>query len=249
MEDKNKDLPKEEFNLELQKTGELFEETTSTKLDESIQIGIESRSKGIDDDSSNQSKKLGTEIVLSEELKSDLRELLKSDFDDSVKKQKEEIKREGQEIKKDFLTIFGIFASFVTFLSIEVQVFKNKENVFELIGICSISLSFVMLFALIINDIAKDKSEWSDLKKPTYFLNLIFLVVGIVFLSIEGTSSNKQIELLDNKSKSDSTEINLLKQNINQLTKENKYLDSINSILNKPFDIKTKIGNPDEKKE
>jgi hypothetical protein len=230
MEDNKKNLPKEEPKDQPLKEKKASVETTSTNLGEDKEIGIESKSTGIDNDSSNQSEKLKSDIVLTEELKSKIKELFKGDFDDSVQKQKEEIKKEGQEIKKDFLTIFGLFASFVTFLSIEVQVFKNKDNVFELIGICSISLSFVMFFALIINDIAKDKSEWSDFKTPTYLFNLIFLVIGIIFLSIGGISPTARIDALENKNISDSIEVNLLELNIKQLTNKVEYLDSINSI-------------------
>lgn len=249
MEDNKKNLPKEEQKASLQNEKEVSSVTTSTNLDEGIELGFGSKSSGIDDDSSEQSEKLKSEIVLTEEFKSKIKELFKSDFDDSVLKQKEEIKKEGQEIKKDFLTIFGLFASFVAFLSIEVQVFKNRENVFELIGICSISLSFVMFFALIINDITKDKSEWSDFKKPTYLFNMFFLIIGIIFLSIGEITPNKRIDTLEDKIISDSTEINLLKQDIQQLTNKIEYLDSINSNSKAPTINKATIINPSEKKE
>jgi hypothetical protein len=121
---------------------------------------------------------------LSKEQEEQVRTVLKIDLEEAVDGLKKEVKKEGQEVKKDFLTFFGLFASFVTFLSIEVQVFKNKQTVFELLGITSISLSFIMFFALVINDIAKDKSEWKDFCKPTYVLNIIFAVIGIIFLSI-----------------------------------------------------------------
>lgn len=208
-------------------------ENSSTNLEDNKDLGIENKAS-IDTDSANQTDKLKKEIVLTEEFKLQLKELFKADFDNSVQIQKEEIKKEGQEIKKDFLTIFGLFASFVTFLSIEVQVFKNKDNVHELIGISCISLSFVMFFALVINDIAKDKSEWKDFLKPTYIFNLFFAVVGMIFLYIGGTSSINRLDIIERQSKSDSTIINSQKIEIQTLNKKVETLDSLINISAEP---------------
>lgn len=208
-------------------------ESSSTTLEDNKELGIDNK-ESIDKDSAHQTDKLTKETVLTEELKLQIKELFKADFDNSVRTQKEEIKKEGQEIKKDFLTIFGLFASFVTFLSIEVQVFKNKDNVLELIGISSISLSFVMFFALVINDIAKDKSEWKDFLKPTYIFNLFFAVVGIIFLYIGGTSSISRLDIIERQSNSDSTIINSQKVEIQTLNKKVETLDSFIKISSKP---------------
>lgn len=208
-------------------------ENSSTTLEDNKELGIENK-ESIDKDSANQTDKLKKETVITEEFKLQLKGLFKDDFDKSVQTQKEEIKKEGQEIKKDFLTIFGLFASFVTFLSIEVQVFKNKDNVLELIGISSITLSFVMFFALVINDIAKDKSEWKDFFKPTYIFNLFFAVVGMIFLYIGGTSSINRLDIIERQSKSDSTIINSHKVEIQTLNKKVETLDSLMKIASKP---------------
>ncbi|WP_028524547.1 hypothetical protein [Runella limosa] len=212
-------------------------EKTIQKLDDGKDIGFEPNQEGIDSDSSNQSNRLTTEVILTEKVKSEIKGLFKEDFDNSVQAQKDEIKKEGQEIKKDFLTIFGLFASFVTFLSIEVQVFKNKENILELIGICSISLSFVMFFALIINDIAKDKSQWSDFKKPTYIFNLLFLIVGITFLYLGGKSSITRIDKIEKQNKSDSTEMFFLNQKVQKMNDKIYILDSLNKVLIKKLGL------------
>lgn len=158
-----------------------------------------------------------SKVALNEQQKLDVKLLLNDELKTSVSEMKIELTKETQEIKKDFLTIFGLFASFVTFLSIEVQVFKNKDNVLELIGITSISLSFVMFFALVINDISKDKNEWSDFKKPTYILNILFAVIGIISLYIGATCSISEMDKIKNQTKQDSIQIVKLKQEMNTL--------------------------------
>lgn len=158
-----------------------------------------------------------SKVALNEQQKEDVKLLLNDELKTSVSEMKIELTKETQEIKKDFLTIFGLFASFVTFLSIEVQVFKNKDNVLELIGITSISLSFVMFFALVINDISKDKNEWSDFKKPSYILNILFAVIGIISLYIGATCSISEMDKIQNQTKQDSIQIVNLKQEMNTL--------------------------------
>ena len=228
MEDKKENLPEGELKS-IPKTSE----TVSSNLEENKTIGIETDNSGIDKDSSKQTTLLSN-IKLSNEQKEEVKTLLQGELQTSVQGLKDEVKQEGQEIKKDFLTIFGLFASFVTFLSIEVQVFKNKDNVLELIGITSISLSFVMFFALVINDIAKDKSEWKDFLKPTYIFNLFFAVVGMIFLYIGGTSSIHRLDIIEKQSKSDSTIISSQKIQIQTLQTKVEILDSLIKISVKP---------------
>lgn len=218
MEDKEKNLPKEEANIIPENADEL-----TPKLEEDKGIGIEPEGNGLDEESAEQTKLLSN-IKLSTEQKNEVKLLLQDELKTSVQALKDEVKNEGQEIKKDFLTIFGLFASFVTFLSIEVQVFKNKDNVLELIGISSITLSFVMFFALIINDIAKDKNTWRDFLKPTYIFNLFFAIVGVIFLYIGGTSSINRMDSFEQKIKIDSVLIRNQKNEIDSLQKK------INSI-------------------
>lgn len=180
------------------------------------------------EDSPKGANKLSSNVKLSDEQKEEVKSLLKFELDTSVQNIKDEVKNEGQEIKKDFLVIFGLFASFVTFLSIEVQVFKNRDNIFELVGISSISLSFVIYFALVINDIAKEKNEWKDFAKPTYIINLFFAVLGIIFLYTGGTSSIHRIDIIEKQIKLDSAEIYLLKSDIQRL---NNKIQNVNTQL------------------
>jgi mannose/fructose/N-acetylgalactosamine-specific phosphotransferase system component IIB len=156
-------------------------------------------------------------ISLNNQQKEEVKTLLNNELQVSVRDIKSDVIKEGQEIKRDFLTIFGLFASFVTFLSIEVQVFKNRDNILELIGITSISLSFVMFFALVINDISKDKSEWRDFLKPTYVMNITFAILGVLALYIGGNLSKNEVENLQKQNELDKKEIIRIKKDIKEL--------------------------------
>jgi hypothetical protein len=250
MEEKEKSLPggeqKKVEEVETTPNPETSQLTASHQLGEDKKIGIEPHSTQIDEDSSSETKKISVK-QLNKKAEEEVKAILQVELATSVKSLKDDLKNEGQEIKKDFLTIFGLFASFVTFLSLEVQVFKNKDNVLELVGITCISLSFVMFFALVINDIAKDKSEWKDFRKPTYIMNSVFAIIGMIFLYIGGTSSINRLDVIEKQSKKDSTEINVLKSTVKQLFTKVEVLDS---IIKKQSEIKpsTSVNAADAKK-
>ena len=163
-----------------------------------------------------------------------------------------ELKIEVQDIKKDFLIIFGLFASFVTFISINVQAFRNSVNLVEIVGVISISLSFIIFFALIINTVVKKELEWADLKKPIYIINLTFLIIGVAFIAY-GESKNKNIiEELDQRIVTDGLNIIKLNSTIdslkNQFTNSKSTLNTLevsinelNLISKKQENKKTKI--------
>ena len=60
------------------------------------------------------------------------------------------------------ITIFGIFASLVTFLSVEIQVFKNIDNFWLLIGLSAFLVSSLLLFVFSVYSIARSKLDWKD---------------------------------------------------------------------------------------
>lgn len=185
---------------------------------------------GIDSDSSEQSAIID-KVQFSREQLVQIRALLRRDLQTAVADLKDEIKKEGQEVKKDFLTIFGLFASFVTFLSIQVQVFKNNSNVFELLGITSISISLVVFFALVINDVSKDKSHWKDFNKPTYVLCMLFATLGIFFLFYGGRSSAVESAKMEKQNKSFIEIVNSQKLVIKTLKWQATKYDSVIRVL------------------
>lgn len=175
------------------------------------------------DDKSNE---LSSYLRLDEQSKAQIREILQDDLKIAV-----------QDVKKDFFVIFGLFASFVIFISVNIQIFRNNGNIFELIGLSSVFLSFIIVFALIINSIVKGNVEWSDLKKPFYTISILFLVLGILFVSIGNNKTSKNIKELEKKVMNDSIYINQLKSDIKNLNERNKQADTI------IFKIKSDIEN------
>ncbi len=191
---------------------EKTEEKIDTSASEAETLGItKSKKDGIEEDD----EQVSTTLKLDDKSKVEIRELLQDDLKNAV-----------QDVKKDFLVIFGLFASFVIFISVNIQVFKNNNNTFELIGISSISLSFIVFFALIINGIAKGKTEWNDFKNPAYTIDFIFLVMGIIFLSMGNSQNTQTIQQLKEKTSADSIQINSLQVDVKKLNDKITQTDS-----------------------
>jgi hypothetical protein len=165
-----------------------------------------------------------------------------------------DIKIETENLKKDFLTFFGLFASFMTFLSIEIQLFKNRDDWMELLGVTSVSFSFIVFFALVLNDIAKQKDKTFGSKKEKWHfwryvcIVLVFAGVG-VFLLLQGgrTSSNKAIEKVEKqlaksaeRVKQDSMVIDALKKSCENLGKQ------IEIIQNRDKQIRNDLNQMDQ---
>ena len=148
MEEKDKtenNLPEEknqQSSIEVQPT--TINEATQTNTEkESDKTDVETDSAKTDTISTPQPKDridnntngLSTSFLrLDEQSKVQVRELLQEDLKGAV-----------QDVKKDFFVIFGLFASFVIFISVNIQIFKSNDNIFELIGLSSIFLSFIVL--------------------------------------------------------------------------------------------------------
>ncbi|MCT4599730.1 MAG: hypothetical protein N4A32_02390 [Marinifilaceae bacterium] len=130
----------------------------------------------------NNKENVTSNFILNEDSKKQIKKLMSGDIELAV-----------QDIKKDFLIIFGLFASFVTFISCNVQVFRNSTSISELVGVCSISLSFILFFALVINTIVKDPKGFKNIPYLNYVFVLIFLCLGIYFIKSKTTITNEQI--------------------------------------------------------
>lgn len=93
------------------------------------------------------------------------------------------------------ITIFGIFASLVTFLSVEIQIFKNIENFWILIGLTSFLVSSLLLFVFSINSIIKDRLKFKDFfNNPIFLIFVFFLFFSFLMFSLNSKdiSANEQ---------------------------------------------------------
>ena len=93
-----------------------------------------------------------------------------------------ELKKELRQEKVNSLTVFGIFASFVTFLAVEIQVFKSNTNYWLLVGFSSFLLGAILMFAFSLSTITLNKKGWADFKNPLVILILIFLIMGLFLM-------------------------------------------------------------------
>lgn len=117
-----------------------------------------------------------------------------NDHDEKLKDFKKEIYNE----RLNNITVFGIFASLVTFFSVEIQVFKNIESFWLLIGLTSFLVSAMLLFIFSLNSIIKDRLDWKKdfCKNPIFYIFIFFLLFSFIsflfnFKSKESRTNNK----------------------------------------------------------
>lgn len=216
---------------------------------EQVAIKSDSLSKKIDENSEKLTQ-LVTTSSLNDNQKKEVKELLKAELEQSVSTLKSEMKKESEDTKKDFLTFFGLFASFVTFLSIEIQLFKNSDNILELVGVSSLSLSFVMFFALILNEMIKGDYQLKDLQKPKYLVNLAFLVVGVACLFSGSFRETNRLSNLKARQHTDSVRVIELNLELIKSGKKISELDSLMTLTRKLLTEKEKtVANPTQPKD
>jgi len=86
-----------------------------------------------------------------------------------------------EESKKDFITILGIFASFFIFVSAEFQILRTVTDIWLLLGLSSFLLSGILLFAMVLTNIVRDKFQWKDFLNPVLILVLILFLITVLF--------------------------------------------------------------------
>jgi len=110
---------------------------------------------------------------------------------DSNTKDIERLKQDLTNERLNNITIFGIFASLVTFLSVEIQVFKNIDNFWLLIGLSAFLVSSLLLFVFSIHSIARNKLGWKDfLSTPIFWLFILFLIFSFVIFALNSKGIN-----------------------------------------------------------
>jgi uncharacterized protein with PQ loop repeat len=108
----------------------------------------------------------------------------------------ERLKQDLTNERLNNITIFGIFASLVTFLSVEIQVFKNISNFWLLIGLSAFLVSSLLLFVFSIHSIARNKLGWKDfLSTPIFWLFILFLIFSFVIFVLNSKGLNIDIHI------------------------------------------------------
>jgi len=90
---------------------------------------------------------------------------------------------EARRLRQDFMIIFGLFASIIAFLTIEVSIFQNATRFSLLIGTSLTLLGSMIFFIFALKNTLKDDPRASDyFKNPLFYMIIaIFVAAGICF--------------------------------------------------------------------
>ena len=95
-----------------------------------------------------------------------------------------DIESDLKKSKFDLVTLLGIFVGLITYLGLEIQVFKTIPDPLMIIGVSMFFIASLLLFILCINTLIK-KSEtltWNDFKNPLFIILLFLFTLSIVFI-------------------------------------------------------------------
>lgn len=108
---------------------------------------------------------------------------LKDDFE-SEKNKIVNLKVDFEKSKYDLVTLLGVFVGLITYLGLEIQVFKTISNPLMIIGVSVFFIASILLFILSINTVIKkvEAISWNDFKNPLFVILIILFVVSIIFI-------------------------------------------------------------------
>lgn len=111
---------------------------------------------------------------------------------------KMEIDKKVNKVQNSLFTIFGLFASIVTFFSVEVQILKTACSNFTLAWLSLITLWWLGLFVVLIDYIGKDwwqQEGKSNISKTILFLTGWIFLVGIILACLWNEQQCKENEI------------------------------------------------------
>lgn len=109
-----------------------------------------------------------------------------AEFKIEIEKLRKELDSQAQNSQASFMTILGIFASFISFLTIEFQFLKYLENIYQVIGFTLILFSLLLSFNIGLDYLIKTRLNQETPKPHYWFYITIFLTfaLGILFIFI-----------------------------------------------------------------
>lgn len=108
---------------------------------------------------------------------------------ETLDKAKSEIEKQIQIAQASFITVFGIFASITSFLTIEFQFLKGLTNINQVIGFTLVLSGSLFLFNIALNNLVKNQlmgNSKSDLWFPV--ITFVLLISGIAFILLGNNS-------------------------------------------------------------
>lgn len=127
-----------------------------------------------------------------------IRDLIK----DETQKLKEEIKKQQDDLKeskKDLITVLGLFATFLTFTTVEFQLIKTLNGLPDFISLSLLIISLAVILAVVIkHDFSKKEDD--IFKNRGLHLGIGLLVLSIIFFYISNTnyrSPRNNMQIMD----------------------------------------------------
>ena len=125
---------------------------------------------------------------------------------------KTEIQKQAQTDRASLITVFGIFASIISFLTIEFQFLRTICSFEKLVGFTLILASLLLCFNLALDYLVKSRTD-KKTPKPNIIFSIfvaILFILGIYFIylgSEEKCKDNKIYEKYSEDFKNQQTEI------------------------------------------
>jgi len=144
---------------------------------------------------------------------------------------KTEIQKQAQTDRASLITVFGIFASIISFLTIEFQFLRTICSFEKLVGFTLILASLLLCFNLALDYLVKSRTD-KETPKPNLIFNIsavILFILGIIFINFgneEKCKDNKIYEKYSEEFKNQQTEFNQ-----NYTIEQNKKYNEIKSKI------------------
>jgi len=111
---------------------------------------------------------------------------------------KDEIQKEIKFDKASLFTVFGIFASIVTFVSIEIQILRTVCDFWNVVGFSIISLGSLLTFILILDYIGRGwRNEFKLEVKQFPWILMIFIVLLFIVGFVSASFSKSEVACKD----------------------------------------------------
>lgn len=94
----------------------------------------------------------------------------------------DEIHRKIDDYKKELITVLGIFASFITFVSVEFKLFEKVVNMGDFMALSILLVALMMLFVITLQSVIKEDNMFY--KKPLFYLAVSLFIISTAFYLI-----------------------------------------------------------------
>lgn len=151
----------------------------------------------------------------------------------------EEIRKQVQTDKASLITVFGVFASIISFLTIEFQFLRTICSFEKLIGFTLILASLLLCFNLALDYLVKSRTD-KETPKPNIIFGVFLIILFIsgicytylgneekckdnkIYEKYSGNFENKQMEFNQNYTSEQNKKYNELNNKIEDIEKQIK---------------------------